>query len=163
MINETTGAGNTAVQTPENHGAGISFNSTTRSLSNEAESSRPPSRWQTILHVLNWMPPWCRWNPESPPVFSLPMNILFAFAGAFTVANLYYNHPILNILARDFDVPYETVSRVPTLMQAGYATGLLFLCPLGDVFKRRQFVLAMVLFTATLWSVPSFSGLVPRS
>ena len=79
------------------------------------------------------------------------MNILFAFAGAFTVANLYYNHPILNILAHDFEVPYETASRVPTLMQAGYATGLLFLCPLGDVFKRRQFALIMVLFTATLW------------
>ncbi|GME63553.1 putative transporter ygaY [Neofusicoccum parvum] len=32
------------------------------------------------------------------------LNFLFAFAGAFTVANLYYNHPILNILADDFNV-----------------------------------------------------------
>ena len=83
----------------------------------------------------------------------MAMNVLFGFAGAFTVANLYYNHPILNILAHDFDVPYETISRVPTLMQAGYATGLLFLCPLGDVLPRRPFVLGMILFTATMWSV----------
>jgi MFS family permease len=81
----------------------------------------------------------------------MPLNILFAFAGAFTVANLYYNHPILNILADDFNVPYERVSQIPTAMQAGYAFGLLFLCPLGDLFKRRPFVLLLVLFTATMW------------
>jgi hypothetical protein len=150
MIDETTGTVNAVGQTRANNGADMSSNLTMVS-SQEANPSRPPSRWQKILHVLNWMPPWCRWNPESPPVFSVPMNILFAFAGTFTVANLYYNHPILNILAHDFNVPYETASRVPTLMQAGYATGLLFLCPLGDAFKRRQFVLIMVLFTATLW------------
>lgn len=79
------------------------------------------------------------------------LNVLFAFAGAFTVANLYYSHPILNILADDFNVPYEKVSQIPTAMQAGYAAGLLFLCPLGDLFKRRPFVLLLVFFTATIW------------
>jgi predicted MFS family arabinose efflux permease len=68
------------------------------------------------------------------------------------VANLYYNHPILNILAHDFDVTYERVSVVPTVMQAGYAAGLLFLCPLGDVFRRRAYVLILVWFTATVVS-----------
>jgi len=63
----------------------------------------------------------------------------------------YYSHPILNVLARDFGVSQEQVSRIPTLSQAGYAVGLLFLCPLGDIFKRRPFVLALVFFTATLW------------
>jgi hypothetical protein len=151
MVDEIAGAGNAVVQTRASNGADISSDSTTVSFPQNTKPSRPAPKWQQVLHVLNWMPPWCRWNPESPPVFSLPMNVLFAFAGTFTVANLYYNHPILNILARDFDVAYETASRVPTLMQAGYATGLLFLCPLGDVFKRRQFVLIMVLFTSTLW------------
>lgn len=81
----------------------------------------------------------------------MSMNILFGFAGAFTVANLYYSHPILNILADDFGVPYEKVSQIPTLAQAGYATGLFFLNPLGDVFRRRPFVLGLVFFTATMW------------
>lgn len=83
----------------------------------------------------------------------MALNVLFAFAGAFTVANLYYNQPILNIWAAEFNVSYEKVSTIPTVMQAGYAAGLLFLCPLGDIFKRRPFVLLLVLFTATLWYV----------
>jgi predicted MFS family arabinose efflux permease len=29
--------------------------------------------------------------------------------------------------------------------------GLLFLCPLGDIFKRRPFVLSLVFCTATVW------------
>ncbi|RMZ85342.1 hypothetical protein DV737_g868, partial [Chaetothyriales sp. CBS 132003] len=103
------------------------------------------------LSTLNWKPRWCRWDPGSPPKFSIWLNLLFAFAGAFTVANLYYNHPILNILAESFDVPYLTVSRVPTLMQGGYATGLLFICPLADLFPRRPYTLVLVLFTATMW------------
>jgi hypothetical protein len=110
-----------------------------------------PSVALRCLQILNWMPPWCRWDISHPPQFSLWMNVLFAFAGAFTVANLYYNVPILNILAHDFDVPYITVSRIPTLMQAGYATGLLFICPLGDLFPRRPFTLVLVFFTASMW------------
>jgi hypothetical protein len=118
----------------------------------EKQRYLPQKVWH-CLEVVNWMPPWCRWDADKPPEFSMGMNILFAFAGAFTVANLYYNHPILNVLANDFDVPYITVSRIPTLMQAGYAAGLLFVCPLGDLFPRRPFVLSLVFFTATLWYV----------
>jgi hypothetical protein len=115
------------------------------------KGSRIPAPLWKMYRIISWTPPNCRWNPENPPKFSMALNVLFAFAGAFTVANLYYNHPILNILAKDFGVPYEEVSQIPTLMQAGYAVGLFFLCPLGDLLRRRPFVLCLVLFTATLW------------
>ena len=107
--------------------------------------------WQRVYNVITWTPPRCRWDPEKPPQFSMSLNVLFGFSGAFTVANLYYSHPILNVLAEEFDVPYEKVSQIPTVMQAGYAAGLLFLCPLGDLFRRRPFVLSLVFFTATMW------------
>lgn len=42
----------------------------------------------------------------------MALNVLFGFAGCFTVANLYYSHPILNLLARDFGVDEEAVSQV---------------------------------------------------
>lgn len=110
-----------------------------------------PSLLQRVIRILTWCPPRCRWDPENPPKFSMTLNVMFGFAGAFTVANLYYNHPILNILADDFGVEYEQVSQIPTVMQAGYATGLLFLCPLGDALPRRPFTLGLVFFTATMW------------
>ncbi|KAF1947817.1 MFS general substrate transporter [Clathrospora elynae] len=109
------------------------------------------SIWRRAWTIVTWTPPNCRWDPTKPPQFSMSMNVLFAFAAGFTVANLYYNHPILNILAHDFGVRYEQVAQIPTVMQAGYATGLLFLCPLGDLLPRRPFVCGLVLFTATLW------------
>ncbi|KAF1841907.1 MFS general substrate transporter [Cucurbitaria berberidis CBS 394.84] len=115
------------------------------------EAQKESSLWRRIYRVLTWTPPNCRWDPDRPPQFSMSMNVLFAFAAGFTVANLYYNHPILNILAHDFGVRYEQVAQIPTVMQAGYAAGLLFLCPLGDLLPRRPFVCGLVLFTATMW------------
>lgn len=118
------------------------------------QTEKPTSRrslWRRIYDILTYTPPRCRWDPQNPPQFSMAINVLFGFSGAFTVANLYYSHPILNILAEEFNVPYEKASQVPTVMQAGYAAGLLFLCPLGDLLRRRPFVLSLVFFTATMW------------
>jgi hypothetical protein len=129
----------------------------TASVDQQQKGPVPPAnkhklfQWKRIYSVLTYTPPNCRWDPKHPPQFSMAMNVLFAFAAGFTVANLYYNHPILNILARDFGVRYEEVAQIPTVMQAGYATGLLFLCPLGDLVPRRPFVCGLVFFTATMW------------
>lgn len=109
--------------------------------------------WQTLYHLLSYTPRRCRYDPANPPKFSIALNLLFAFAASFTVANLYYSHPILHLLAQDFNVSNERASLIPTLAQAGYAAGLLFLCPLGDIFPRRHFVLALVFCTATVWYV----------
>lgn len=107
--------------------------------------------WQRIYNIITYTPKRCRYNPDKPFEFSMPLNLLFGFAGCFTVANLYYSHPILNKLADDFHVTQDRVSLIPTLAQAGYGSGLLFLCPLGDLFPRRPFVLLLVWFTATSW------------
>ncbi|KAJ5287818.1 hypothetical protein N7478_003504 [Penicillium angulare] len=117
--------------------------------------SKKPSTAQTsgklIVDALLWAPSWCRWNKENPPSFGLPLNFLFAFAGTFTVANLYYAQPILDTLAQHFDVSHERASLIPTCSQAGYAVGLILLCPMGDLVRRRPFVLLLTLLTATLW------------
>ena len=40
---------------------------------------------------------------------------------------------------------------IPTCSQAGYAAGLIFLCPVGDIVRRRPFVLLLTFTTATVW------------
>ncbi|KAI0120932.1 major facilitator superfamily transporter [Xylariales sp. AK1849] len=115
---------------------------------NNANSSKLSS---SALRLLNWKPRRCRYDSEHPPEFTLSMNILLGFASTFTVANLYYPQPILNILAEEFHVSFEHAASVATLSQAGYAVGLLFLCPLGDKIPRRPFVLLLIWLTATVW------------
>lgn len=132
--------------------------------------------------VLTWAPPNCRYDPKNPPKFGLALNLLFALVSSrgkrcmnmvpslrrltlsqtttVTVANLYYVQPILFKIADTFHVSFERASSVATLLQAGYAAGLLFLCPLGDVFPRRPYILLLVLFTATLVSPSAHSGAV---
>lgn len=115
-----------------------------------ATSPSRSSKFQRAYDAIFYTPKRCRWDPVDPPKFSIWLNFLFGAAGAFTVANLYYTHPILGILADDFNVDYVAVAEIPTLAQAGYAVGLLTLCPLGDLLKRRPFVLYLVFFTASL-------------
>ena len=75
-------------------------------------------------------------------------------ASTFTVANLYYNQPILNKIAATFDITYEQSSQTATLLQAGYAAGLVLILPMGDMVERRLFIIALVFFTATLVRLP---------
>ncbi|KAK4121647.1 MFS general substrate transporter [Parathielavia appendiculata] len=119
----------------------------------DAETLAPRSKqWRILIrHAWNWKPRPARYDPDSPPKFTIWLNLLFAFAACFTVSNLYYNQAILNRIADTFDVTFEEASSVATLMQAGYAGGLLLICPLGDVFPRRPFVLALVVCTAIVW------------
>ncbi|KII86487.1 hypothetical protein PLICRDRAFT_56185 [Plicaturopsis crispa FD-325 SS-3] len=96
------------------------------------------------------IPPRLRYDKEKPFHFGLVLNVSFGFASTFTVANLYYCQPLLIQLAESFNVSYGEVSRIPTLVQAGYATGLLLISPLGDLVRRRQLVMALVAISASL-------------
>ncbi|KAH8891551.1 MFS general substrate transporter [Thozetella sp. PMI_491] len=92
-----------------------------------------------------------RWDPDGNHELSWTLNLVFGFGAAFSVANLYYTHPILNVLAVDFGVSDERASLIPTLLQAGYAAGLLFIIPIGDIVRRRPLVLSIIFVTAFLW------------
>lgn len=109
------------------------------------------SRLGKFIETLFWSPIWCRWSDESPPPFTIWHNILFAFAGGFTSANLFYSSPILNILAQDFNTSISGVSAIPSVAQAGGATGLLLVLPLGDVLPKRRFTLTLVLLALLMW------------
>ncbi|NOK13555.1 MFS transporter [Corallococcus exercitus] len=85
-------------------------------------------------------------TPSDPaPSASLRPSLvwLMAVAGAVTVANLYYNQPLLGDIGRALGADGSALGLVPTLTQVGYAVGMLFLVPLGDSLERREVILVL--------------------
>jgi predicted MFS family arabinose efflux permease len=76
---------------------------------------------------------------------------LFAVVAGLVVANIYYNQPLLDLIAGDLHCPAPASGLLPALTQAGYATGLFLLVPLGDFFDLRKLLSAILaLVTASL-------------
>lgn len=71
-----------------------------------------------------------------------------AIMAGITVANLYYNQPLLNLMAATFHQPHPVLGRVTMLTQIGYAIGLLVFVPLGDYIERRRLVERLLLAAA---------------
>src|ERR1700748_2692407 len=69
---------------------------------------------------------------------------LLGLACGVTVSALYFNQPLLVEMGRSLRVNEAQMSRVAVAAQAGYAIGLLFLVPLGDVLERRSLILKMI-------------------
>jgi predicted MFS family arabinose efflux permease len=57
------------------------------------------------------------------------------------VANIYYNQPLLTDIADTFHVSNSKAGQVSMFTQIGYAAGMLFIVPLGDMFKRKKLML----------------------
>jgi MFS family permease len=57
---------------------------------------------------------------------------------ALSVANAYYIHPIISVVAEHFSVSKAEIGNVPALNQVALAVGILFLLPLGDRFGNRS-------------------------
>jgi predicted MFS family arabinose efflux permease len=69
---------------------------------------------------------------------------LLGLACGITVSALYFNQPLLIEMARSLHVTEAQMSHVAVAAQAGYAIGLLFFVPLGDVLERRGLILKMI-------------------
>ncbi|KAF7318655.1 MFS superfamily [Mycena chlorophos] len=78
------------------------------------------------------------------------LYLTMGFSSTFTVTNLYWCQPLLIELAKDFGVSYSEISRVPTLLQAGYAVGVVFISPLADLVRRRQLILLCLIASTAL-------------
>jgi len=79
-------------------------------------------------------------HPELTPVTLWVMTI----ATGLIVANLYYNQPLLDEMARTFHASKAKAGQVSYFTQLGYAAGMFFLAPLADMMKRKR--LMMIIF-----------------
>ncbi|MGA7937873.1 MAG: MFS transporter [Kovacikia sp.] len=82
---------------------------------------------------------------------------IMAIASGVTVANLYYNQPLLAIMAQDFQVSADVVGFIPMLTQMGYAVGILLFVPLGDLVERRRLIVTMLGATAVASALAALS------
>jgi predicted MFS family arabinose efflux permease len=94
----------------------------------------------------------CKWfyyrtMSTSPP---LPRRLVLLFAAAcgLSVANVYFAHPLLATMARAFAIRPGTIGIVVTVTQIGYALGLIFIVPLGDLVDRRRLIAGQGLLSA---------------
>lgn len=77
-----------------------------------------------------------------------PLLALMAVATGLSVANCYYNQPLLSSMAKDFAVSDFSASMVATLTPIGYMLGLVFVIPLGDLLPRKRLILINYLISA---------------
>ncbi|WP_223497331.1 MFS transporter [Pseudomonas sp. A-RE-26] len=79
------------------------------------------------------------------------MVMLFAFCCGAIVANIYYAQPIIELIAPDIGLTPAMASLIVSLTQIGYALGLFFLVPLGDLLENRKLmILTTVVAIASL-------------
>lgn len=64
-------------------------------------------------------------------------------ACAVGVGSIYYNQPLLMVMGRSLGQGARAMGFVAVATQVGYAAGLLFFVPLGDVAERRTLMMRM--------------------
>lgn len=79
-----------------------------------------------------------------------PTLLMMSAVAGLTVANLYYNQPLLEEIRSSLDCS-ETMSNMITVVtQAGYALGLLLIVPMADMWSRRRIVTVIMGIAATM-------------
>ncbi|MBV7569367.1 MFS transporter [Pseudomonas sp. PDM27] len=76
------------------------------------------------------------------------LTLLFSVTCALAVANVYFAQPLLDSMAQSLGVASSMIGIVVTATQVGYALGLLFIVPLGDLLNRKGLILTQVLLSA---------------
>ncbi|SOD91663.1 MFS transporter [Caenispirillum bisanense] len=81
------------------------------------------------------------------PRMSRPVTLLFAVASGLAVANAYFAHPLLDVMADDLALTRGQAGLIVGATQVGYAVGLILLVPLGDLVDRRRLILGQSLLS----------------
>ena len=85
-------------------------------------------------------------GPAAPRAGELSGGLvrLMAVTCAVTVANLYYAQPLLHSIAGALHASQGSASLLVTAGQLGYAVGLLFIVPAGDIVRRRPLLTGLL-------------------
>ena len=79
----------------------------------------------------------------------MPLVILLTIACGLAIGNLYWAQPLLVQIANDLHIEVAKSSLLITATQIGYALGILFIVPLGDICPRRKLI-GIMMFLVSL-------------
>lgn len=68
---------------------------------------------------------------------------LMAISAGISVANIYYNQPILMDIAKEFNTTETKAGFISMLSQIGYGLGLFFITPLGDKMDKKKLIILL--------------------
>lgn len=80
---------------------------------------------------------------------TMPLVILLTIASGLAIGNLYWAQPLLAQITGDLGVSVADGGLLITATQVGYALGILFVVPLGDICPRNRLI-SVVMFLAAL-------------
>lgn len=86
-------------------------------------------------------------EPRQAPPLSRAIMLLFAAASGLAVANAYFAHPMLDVMADDLGLSRAHAGLIVGATQVGYGLGLILLVPIGDLINRRRLVIAQSLLS----------------
>lgn len=84
-------------------------------------------------------------NLKAKPTLTNLLILVMSIACGLTVANLYYIQPLLADIAKTFHVNQLSIGFAAMLTQIGYAIGMIFILPLGDIKEKRTLIVIMLL------------------
>ncbi|ERK30640.1 MFS transporter [Clostridium intestinale] len=96
-------------------------------------------------------------NIKNTNVLTKLLILIMAITCGLTVANLYYIQPLLGDMAKSFNVHEVSVGSAAMLTQIGYAVGMIFILPLGDIKERKNLITIMLLFSVISLFTMAFS------
>lgn len=98
---------------------------------------------------------------------SRKLLMTMSIVAGISVANLYYNQPLLNMIKEELNVSDFLSNMIAMVSQIGYAMGLLFVIPLGDLFQRRNIVISnftiLIISLLTISFAPNINILLAAS
>ena len=70
--------------------------------------------------------------------------LLMAITCGVAVANLYYIQPVESMISESLNITHSQVGFAATIIQIGYAIGLFFIVPMGDLIERKKLIMILL-------------------
>lgn len=83
--------------------------------------------------------------------------LTMAVIAGLTVANCYYNQPLLEMIRHDMGVSQHEANLITVVTQIGYALGLCFLIPMGDLYSRHRIIVINMSVAAVMAVIIAFA------